>query len=303
MFRRIVVATDFSETAATAARYAASIARTYHGTVELVSVWHVPAELSSEGALLAGSAIDESRRATERQLAVAADALGFTCTTKMLEGEPDAAIVAYARETKAELIVTGTQGRTGLAHVLLGSVAERIVRTSDVPVVTVPKNAVVGPDVRFEPKRLLVPVDLGPGSADALRAAVALAEVSHGRVCAAYGWQMPFYFAAGSELAVESERRESGRFDAWVRETLQGLHAQVDRIAKNGTPNDVIREAAEHERSDLVVMATAGRTGLEHFMLGSVTERVLRTVHLPVLTFRRPPPPASAEDYDDDELP
>ena len=97
MFRRIVVATDFSETAAAAARYAASIARTYHGTVELVSVWHVPAELSSEGALLAGSAIEESRRATERQLAIAADALGFTCTTKMLEGEPDAAIVAHAQ--------------------------------------------------------------------------------------------------------------------------------------------------------------------------------------------------------------
>lgn len=300
MFRRIVVATDFSEGSTVAARYAASIARSYHGALELVHVWHVPPELMNEAALLGTDAISESRRRAEERLSLAQSALDLSATTRMLEGKPDAALVAHAAESRAELIVTGTQGRTGLAHVLLGSVAERIARTADVPVLTVPTNAPVGPDGRFSPKRLLVPVDLGPGSADALRTAVSLAAVSDGRVCAVYAWQMPFYFAAGSELAIEAQRREEGRFDAFVRETLHALHAQVDRVCRHGAPGEVIREAAAEQRSDLVVMATAGRTGLEHFMLGSVTERTLRTVRLPVLTLRRPPPVVVD---DDDELP
>jgi nucleotide-binding universal stress UspA family protein len=288
MFRRIAIATDFSETAMNAARYAIALARTFHAQVELVHAWHVPVEMADGLTLLDPSVITSSRRGAEAQLATTAQKLGIT-TTALLDGDPDVAVVAHAQQTRADLLVMGTRGRTGLAHVLLGSVAERMVRTSDVPVLTVPHDYRIPADGVVAPKHLLVPVDLETASAEILETALALASATHGRVCAVHAWEMPFYFAAGSELAAEAERKEKERFDGWVRSASRGNHAHVDRVSRNGTPGDVIHEVAEEQRADLLVMATAGRTGIVRFLLGSVTERTLRSAHVPVLTFRRPP--------------
>jgi nucleotide-binding universal stress UspA family protein len=293
MFRRIVCATDFSETAAAAARYAVSIARAFQGQVELVHAWHLPAELADGTVSLSPDLVADSRRSAEEELAEAARALGEGTTSRLLEGPPDQAIALHAAKVDADLVVTGTRGRTGVAHVLLGSVAERVVRTSSVPVLTVPSHTSVAADATFAPKSVLVPVDLGVGSAEMLRTAVGLAKRSQGRVAAAYAWQMPFYFAAGSELAADAERRETERFERWVSETLGGAESVV-RVARNGSPGEVIAEIAAEQKAELVVMATAGRTGVEHFLLGSVTERTLRTIGRPVLTFRRPPAPSAS---------
>lgn len=287
MFRRIVCATDFSETANTAARYALGLARTFHAHVELVHAWRLPIELADGLTLLDPSVITDSRRAAEKQLQTDAAQLGITAT-KFLEGDADLAVVDYAQKTWADLVVTGTRGRTGLAHVFLGSIAERIVRTCDVPVLSVPHGTVVAADATITPKRILVPVDLEAGSAQILDTAIAVAAVTHGRVCAVHAWEMPFYFVAGSELAAEAERQESARFEAWVRGAVQGKHVHVERISRNGASGEVIREVAAEQKADLVMMATAGRKGVEHFLLGSVTERTVRTVGLPVLTYRRP---------------
>ncbi len=294
MFRRIVCATDFSGTATAAARYAQSVARTFHGKVELVHVWRLPIELADGMTVLNPEVIRASRKAAEEQLAAAAKALGPDVQTKLLEGEPDRALVEHAEKTHADLLVTGTRGRTGLAHIFLGSVAERIVRTSHVPVLTVPEGIKVANDARFAPKHILVPVDLETASREMLKTAVALAATTHGHVCAVYAWQMPFYFVAGGELARESEHREKERFDEWVKDTLRDGHDSVERIARVGSAGDVINEAAGEQGADLVLMATAGRRGVEHFLIGSVTERTLRTVRTPVLTYRRPPELAPA---------
>jgi nucleotide-binding universal stress UspA family protein len=65
-------------------------------------------------------------------------AAGIACQTRLLEGGPALEIVRRAQETGADLIVVGTHGRTGIAHAVLGSVAERVVRHSTCPVLTVP---------------------------------------------------------------------------------------------------------------------------------------------------------------------
>ena len=63
---------------------------------------------------------------------------GLACTTKIVEGSASTAIAARGQEIGADLIVVGTHGRTGLAHAMLGSVAERVVRRASCPVLTVP---------------------------------------------------------------------------------------------------------------------------------------------------------------------
>jgi nucleotide-binding universal stress UspA family protein len=286
MFRRIVCATDFSEQSAIAARYAASIARASHGSLELVHAWTFPvlADFSSNP----NEPIEMSRRAAAQALTAAVAALGpdLSVTGTMIEGAPERAIVAYAAERGADLLVTGSSARKGIAHALLGSITERILRLSTVPVLAVPVGTVVAPDARFAPKHILVPVDLEAGSAEALRVAIAVGARSQARIAAVYAWQSSPYAAHSVEISMKNEASERALLDAWMHRALAGAHTHVEHIVREGEVTDVIVEVAAEQHADMLVMATAGRVGLAHFMLGSVTERTLRTVGLPVLTHR-----------------
>lgn len=141
-FRKILVPVDFSTHSAEAVRYAADLSRRYEASVTLAHA-HQPAEYAfPEGYLLHKASDQPSIRAQlEQQLSAAkaeaqgAGALGVE--TKLLEGVASAAIVGFAETSEQDLIVMGTRGRTGLGHALLGSVAEKVVRTAPCPVLTV----------------------------------------------------------------------------------------------------------------------------------------------------------------------
>lgn len=292
MFRRIVCATDFSEPANTATRYAASVARTYGSALDLVHAWDFATELSSEFAALGPESIAESRRLDEAKLSSVAAALathGVKATGKLVDGSADRAIVAYGASSGADLIVTGTEGRTGVLHALLGSVAERILRTSDVAVLAVPRATQIAEGAAFAPKQILVPIDLSPSSAEVLRVAVAIAAKTGARVCAVHATSGHVYAGADGEVTGAADADIPKRATAWVGATLGANAGSVVLVVETGPPSDVIAKVASEQKPDLIVMATAGRTGIEHFMIGSVTERTLRTVGVPVLTFRRPP--------------
>lgn len=140
-FRRIVCPTDFSPTAEAAARHAASLARAYSGELLLLHVLpqvHYP--LRGLGMAEAFPHLQQELhvRAKER-LAAAANTLGngITIRTELRDGEAYEQVLACARENKADVIVMGTHGHTGLKHALLGSTAERVVRLAECPVLTV----------------------------------------------------------------------------------------------------------------------------------------------------------------------
>lgn len=136
VIRTILCPTDFSLGAEDALRHALFFARTFGARLHLV---HVDAAPSVE--LPGASGIEEDRRAAvNAQLEALAGRHadeGVEITTEVLHGTPYEAIVANAAVVDADLIVLGTHGRTGIERVLVGSVAERVVRLSPVPVVTV----------------------------------------------------------------------------------------------------------------------------------------------------------------------
>jgi nucleotide-binding universal stress UspA family protein len=139
---RILVPTDFSDTADAALAYALKLADQVGAAVRLVHVLEdaaalslysevyvpMPAEMRAE--ILAG---------IRRQLAARSTASGHSnVTTEVLTGVAAKAIVEGATEQQCDLIVMGTHGRHGMAHMLMGSVAERVVRTAACPVLVVP---------------------------------------------------------------------------------------------------------------------------------------------------------------------
>src|SRR6266478_3213395 len=142
MFKKILVGTDFSEASDEARRVAIELARRLGAELEIVHVEEpLPAYAFAEGALLDLPRLQEEVRTwAERQLedlARGARASGVSTTTAVLLGVPANTIVEAARTERADLIVVGTHGRTGLERVLLGSVAERVVRNAPCAVLTV----------------------------------------------------------------------------------------------------------------------------------------------------------------------
>ena len=135
--KTILVATDFSDGSNEALQRAIALARLVGGSLEIVHVIELGVEDPFGGHIYGSdhqSAVDRMMERLVRQV----EAGGVACMAKILEGNAATQITDRARSIGADTIVVGTHGRTGLAHVVLGSIAERVVRHATCPVLTVP---------------------------------------------------------------------------------------------------------------------------------------------------------------------
>ena len=138
----ILVPVDFSEHSIRAVDYAIRLARVFHSRVVLVHVYHFPVELLTDWSAygtLAGSAeiLEGLRKDREEQMASLVrekSPSGVPLEARVLEGTPFSELCKSARAERANLIVMGTRGLTGLKHVLIGSTAEKVVRKAPCPV-------------------------------------------------------------------------------------------------------------------------------------------------------------------------
>lgn len=137
---------------------------------------------------------------------------------------------------------------------------------------------------------ILFPTDGGPASQAALSHAVGLAEQYDARLHAVYVVDTIAYTAvdAGSETVLSALRQEGETALEAVAETTQDAEIPVTSEIVSGSPYKQILTYADDNEIDLIVMGTHGRTGLDRYLLGSVTERVVRTASVPVLTVRAP---------------
>jgi universal stress protein A len=138
--RKILVPTDFSPCAAAALDYAAEIAKQFNAEILLVHVQpSLAAYVSFPTAVpLPAEWVDSMRKQAQAELVKEAGRVQrVKVTTELRDGQIHESVLAAATAFAADLIVMGTHGRRGVSHVLLGSVAERIVRHSTVPVLTV----------------------------------------------------------------------------------------------------------------------------------------------------------------------
>ena len=153
--KRILIATDFGEAADVAFAYGRELARTFHASLDVLHVVDNVLARGYGGDGFIATYPDLQREveevATKRLNALVCDEdraeLG-ALTVIRVSSSPALAIVDFARETCADLIIMGTHGRGAMAHLLMGSVAERVVRTAPCPVLTVrhPEHEFVVPD-------------------------------------------------------------------------------------------------------------------------------------------------------------
>ena len=147
---QILVPVDFSPGSRAAVKYAAILAQTLHSTVTLLHVYELPSPMSSivPGADEVGDAENE-RAAAQRWLELlrteAQKDSEIDIRVVVVHGAPVEEIVSLSREGGFDMVVMGTHGRTGFQHILMGSVAEAVVRRAPCPVLTIHLPVPSGP--------------------------------------------------------------------------------------------------------------------------------------------------------------
>jgi nucleotide-binding universal stress UspA family protein len=287
MFTRILVPTDFSRPSDAALVYARRLAFYTGATIHLL---HVVDNLFLRTVL--GDPHDYEAAALRRlQDRTPARAEISSILAVERSDAPADEITSYTRTHAIDLIVMGTHGRGRMAHLLLGSVAERVARTAPCPVLTM-RDAPHVEDLRG--LRILVPTDFSPSADAALGCARRLAARLSGSIRLLHVVEHPGFDASyGSELSfpevavVREEQVDHARTDLSHRSSLDG-HSRV-RVTSDvllGPSSTMIADYAGDNGFDLIVMGTRGRGGFARLLIGSVAESIIRTAPCPVLTVK-----------------
>lgn len=201
-------------------------------------------------------------------------------------GDPAERILSCAASIKPDLVAMATHGRSGLSRLVRGSVAEKVLRECEAPLLLCNPNG-LGPTSAEAPfRRILVPLD-GSDLADAvLPLVMRIASVFHPEVILLRIDDLAALDGPGDRLrrTWEVERSLGGHEEA-LKEA--GTRKVTILTASARNPAERILETATRLKVDLLAMSTHGRSGLERLRFGSVAEQVLRSCPCPTLVQRR----------------
>jgi nucleotide-binding universal stress UspA family protein len=302
--RQILCPIDFSDHARRALDHAIAIARWYESTVTVLHVFS-PAPVAAYGPgpvvfepIVLTPADRDQLLADTKAFAETEIAPGIAIEAAVREGNAAGEILEQAASMKADLLVLGTHGRSGFERLLLGSVAEKVLRKASCPVMTVPRrhpDAVPAGPVLY--KRILCPVDFSESSLHALQYAISMAQEADGQLTVLHAVEHELQNTADMANVVHAAGMTIGDFlierEEALRRRLQEAIAgatefcSADALLTQGKPwREVLRVAAERQ-SDLIVIGVQGRGAADLWFFGSTTQHVVRGASCPVLTLRR----------------
>ena len=292
MTKRILVATDLSESSAEALRQASAVALSTgaelavgHVLPYLLGVSTFFPQQNAENAFRMANLEGEVRAAVETQ--VAACVAGAKPEVFIDRGSEYAGIVQRAEAWSADLVIVGSKGRTGLPRLLLGSVAEQVVRHAHCPVL------VARPTLHHGV--VLVATDLSDPSMPAVAAGAAEARRRKAKLVVLHAVEFGSVEVALEEIVMDLTQRDKGwKLDEQLRASVEGrlrdalaqCNAQGEARVVDGVPAAAVVRAADDLGAELVVIGTRGRTGLARVALGSTAERIVRTAACSVLAVR-----------------
>lgn len=210
--------------------------------------------------------------------------LGVDHNTDVVQGNPAPTIVEYANRYEHDLIVMPTNGRTGISRYLIGSVTEKVIRLSSVPVLT----ARMQPDERltFPYENILIPTDgstrANHAAEHGLSLAAALDATVH--VLSVIEDTLLGLDVRSSTSETRDEEAATDVVDDLVSEAeTLGVSNSITHV-EHGTPAEEILECIDANDINIVVMGTTGRRGTDQILLGSVAEKTARAAPVPVIT-------------------
>jgi nucleotide-binding universal stress UspA family protein len=296
-FKNVLLATDFSPTSDSAVPYATAICRRFGGTLHTAHV------LSDTSVIMMTGGVDYVSMATlyDDAIAEAKEKLGETAQAYegirhfeyVRQGQVWKSLAAIVEESHIDLIILGTHGRTGFGKLLLGSVAEDILRHAPCPVLT------IGPNVsgrnrlpafrtkerdlaprELEVKQIVFGTNFAQNAALVAETAISLADEFRSRLTMVH--VMEDYTQLGTHPGpIEDSIRR-------LRELIPldaSLHYLAETMVEFGAPHERILKVASDRDADLIVIGTRPERGTTH-LPWTTTHQVIARASCPVLTVR-----------------
>ncbi|GHA24166.1 universal stress protein UspA [Salinimicrobium marinum] len=274
--KKLLVPTDFSEHAENALKIAAQLAKKYKGEIYLLHMIELPVDMTNPVGGTRTSDLPEAiyfmKLARKRFSEVLNKPYleGLTVHETVQFHQAFDGIMEISKKYDCDFIVMGSQGATGFKEMFVGSNTEKVVRTSDIPVLVVKRDR---PNFKIE--NFVFATNLSLESKSALQQAIEFATLMDAKLHLVF-------------VNTANEFQTSVDTDNNLKKYMEGssfnnyeFHVHNDSSVENGILN-----FAGKINADLVGMATHGRKGLSHFFNGSISEDLVNHANIPVVTFR-----------------
>lgn len=274
--KKILVPTDFSENAENALKIAAQLAKKYDCEIYLLHMIELPVDMTNPVGETRTSDLPEAvyfMKLTRKRFSEVLNKpylQGLTIHETVKFHKAFDGIMEISKKYDCDFIVMGSQGATGFKEMFVGSNTEKVVRTSEIPVLVIKKDV-----ADFKIENFVFATNLEQESKNALQQAIEFATLMDAKLHLVY-------------VNTANEFKTSDDTDNHLQNYMEGspfnnyeFHVHNDSSVENGILN-----FANKINADLVGMATHGRKGLSHFFNGSISEDLVNHANIPVVTFR-----------------
>jgi nucleotide-binding universal stress UspA family protein len=299
MYRKVLVPLDgssFSEQILPYARFAAESLKIPVELLGVVDIAALATSLSAEGARYLNNLVLEGvRRSDEYLKGIARTFSGVSVKCSVEKGKPEEVIVEKAASDKGTLIAMATHGRSGMSRWLLGSVAEKVLRSTTNPLLLVRAGEGGTAEAKVKIESIIVPLDTSSLAESVLPDVIDLAKALNLHVVITYAFAIPLsaYYGAGDHYSSDygkllAQLRDHARnyLEEKVMELKQQGLEKVSSVLLEGSAAEEIIALVRGQSYSILAMCTHGRSGIKRWVLGSVTEKVVRHSGDPVLVIR-----------------
>lgn len=283
MFDRVLFPTDGSDEATTAEETVLEIAAAHDATLHILYV----ADTTHDSVTRLGTeVVDVLEREGQQIVTTVADQAAerdINHVTDVIQGGVHETITTYAAEYGIDLIAMPTGGRDGVTQFLLGSVTERVIRTSSKPVLTLPPDPAA---VTHPFRELLVPIASHRQTDPVIELAIDIATTYSATF---HALSVVDTMSLGFDVYSEQHIAELEEQATAAVDHATGMAKDASISSIQGTVTDSVSVSREIIRYieandiDLVIVGTHGRTSVERYLLGSVSEKIVRSSPVPVL--------------------
>jgi len=294
MFTRILVPLDESDNAERALPYARAWARTLEIPVTLITVVETAAEVLPKKLRDLDTRIQESMKSSEEYLEkISRTFAGASVQYTVEKGKAEDAIIINAAADNRTLITMASRGRSGVGRWLLGSVAEKVVHGANNAVLVVRANQEMTSEGEAAPESIIVPLDGSNQAESVLLYIVELARAFHAKVTLLRAYSLKQIIFSFEQYHPDLD----GLKDALRWEAKTYLDEKVGQLKSRGLVDvfcsvtegdapETIIEMGKGAPGTMIVMSPHGGSMIKHWVLGSVTEKVLRHANNAVLILR-----------------
>ncbi len=278
-FKKIVWATDFSKESLNALSYALHFKKIFGSKIIALHVIpeippHLYGELFLDESFYNTAVLrmkdSSAKKITqiERRREIKFDKIYIE------EGKASDKIIEIAEKENAELIFVGRKKRSFLEQIFIGSVSNRLMHHSKIPLFVVPSRK---REISF--KKVLVPVDLEPIMEEEIKYAEIIAKAEDSEITVFHVMELFEY-----EFPMEKINELLGNLTKTIEKKVRRIKDKSNvKIVKSIEASEAIVEYIKKHKTDLLIIATHSREGLRKFFVGSVTEKVVSRVNVPVL--------------------